>query len=81
MLCHVTGFGYVNGFKITEMNSKMANVQCEMCHNQGESHIIDPGNVHLIKRPNKQYCKECHTKEHSDMTESNFDEYYRKIIH
>lgn len=81
VVCHVTGFGYNNGFKITESESKMSNVQCEMCHNQGELHINNPEKESLIRKPSKEYCIECHTREHSDMTEANFGNYYKKIIH
>ena len=59
--CHVTGIGYVGGFKRPDVTPELAGVQCEMCHGPGGAHLEDSS---------EQYgeimgarCAVCHTNE------------------
>jgi len=75
--CHVTGFGYVGGFKRPDYTPEMADVQCEMCHGAGGEHAANPqpgyGQISPLA------CIYCHTSDKSP----NFDyaTYYPRVAH
>jgi 2',3'-cyclic-nucleotide 2'-phosphodiesterase (5'-nucleotidase family) len=61
--CHVTGFGYVGGFRRPDYTPEMADVQCEMCHGAGGDHAANPqpgfGQISPLA------CIHCHTSDKS----------------
>lgn len=79
--CHVTGIGFVNGYKLGDTKSLFANVQCEMCHGPGSLHVETPARINIIKSPGYKDCAQCHDAEHSDMNNENFPVYYAKVKH
>lgn len=80
--CHVTAFDFKPGFSLSKINDKtFQNVQCEMCHGPGSQHITDPMSKSLLRNPTYEYCVQCHTNDHSDLTKLNFSEYYKKVAH
>jgi hypothetical protein len=69
--CHVTGWQKPGGVNLgTVEKSGLANVQCEVCHGPGETHVREAGLDEpktLTLRPAERFCADnCHTKEHSD---------------
>ena len=64
--CHVVGFGTRQGFQFGSPDESLANVQCEVCHGPGGSHVTDPRPGTIRARVPESVCLECHTPEHSD---------------
>lgn len=72
--CHVTGYGFFNGFHSYEKTPKMINVQCESCHGSGSEHLAwargedvgetdrDPDHAYLFP-VTKDRCVACHDSE------------------
>ncbi|MBI4801678.1 MAG: cytochrome c family protein [Elusimicrobia bacterium] len=60
--CHVTGFGKTGGFESMGKTPKMANVQCEACHNAGSLHMKSTAaeKKKTINGPGVD-CRECHS--------------------
>lgn len=79
--CHVTGFEQKTGYAFGDMQSPMINVQCEACHGPGAAHVAAAGNSPMLRQPTDHLCKTCHEREHSDMTDQNFPEYYARTVH
>ena len=78
--CHVTGFGYVGGFKRPDHTPEMADVQCEMCHGAGAEHAANPQPGYgQISPLDCDMCINCHTSDRSP----NFDcaTYYIEVAH
>ena len=62
LVCHVTGMvnrNAVGGFVSMEVNAKMANVQCEVCHGPGGKHAQAPYEVRMTPVSEKG-CRNCH---------------------
>ena len=62
LVCHVTGMGNKNavgGFVSMEVNAKMANVQCEVCHGPGGKHAQKPHEARMTPVSEKG-CRSCH---------------------
>ncbi len=78
VMCHVTGGGYDSGFTFGTSDRSLVDVQCEMCHGPGSTHIVNPLQVNMLRRPTEKLCITCHDDEHS-----NFDmkKYYHKVKH
>lgn len=78
VMCHVTGGGYDTGYIFGSPDRSFMNVQCEMCHGPGSTHIKAPLKVNMLRRPPEKLCVTCHDEEHS-----NFDmkKYYPKVKH
>jgi hypothetical protein len=79
--CHVTGYGYPSGYRLGDPLETLRHVQCEMCHGPGAHHVLSPSSLNIRGRPPAQTCYECHTPEHSDMHEVNFEDYYARVVH
>ncbi|MEM8962507.1 MAG: multiheme c-type cytochrome [Acidobacteriota bacterium] len=80
--CHVTGFDLANGFRMAQgASSPWLGIQCEMCHGPASKHVREPTVHSLVRTPEFGLCRDCHNDKHSDMTESNFSEYYAKVVH
>jgi len=72
--CHVTGYGFFNGFHSYEKTPGMLNVQCESCHGSGSDHVQwargepvsdpkrDPARKFLFE-PIEERCTACHDSE------------------
>jgi len=77
VVCHVTGFGYLGGFKRPDHSPEMANVQCEMCHGAGAEHAAHPaagyGAITALA------CVNCHTSDKSP--DFDYAAYYQKVAH
>jgi 2',3'-cyclic-nucleotide 2'-phosphodiesterase (5'-nucleotidase family) len=77
VVCHVTGFGYLGGFKRPDYSPEMADVQCEMCHGAGAEHAAHPatgyGAISALA------CINCHTSDKSP--DFDYATYYQKIAH
>lgn len=82
--CHVTGYGYFNGFHSYEKTPTMINVQCESCHGSGSDHVAwargeeipesdrGPETKYLFS-PTEDRCVACHDSENDpefDFTEA-----------
>jgi hypothetical protein len=72
--CHVTGYGFFNGFHSYEKTPGMVNVQCESCHGSGSDHVqwargepvSDPKREEALKylfAPTVERCLGCHDSE------------------
>ena len=67
--CHVTHDA--NLFKkaaadmteLLSLPSSMQAVGCEVCHGAGRAHADTPHDIKPVRRPEKQICLNCHTKE------------------
>lgn len=69
--CHVTGLGKPGGANLATLEKQgLTNVQCEVCHGPGSTHVAEAGLEEpksLTLRPDDRFCADnCHTKEHSD---------------
>ncbi|MFH1680484.1 MAG: multiheme c-type cytochrome [Candidatus Eisenbacteria bacterium] len=72
--CHVTGYGFFNGFHSYEKTPGMVNVQCESCHGSGSDHVRwargepvadsdrDPALKYLFPS-SRERCTACHDSE------------------
>lgn len=78
VMCHVTGGGYDSGYTFGSPDRSLVNVQCEMCHGPGSTHIKAPLQVNMLRRPPKRLCVACHDSEHSDFY---MKTYYPKVKH
>lgn len=66
--CHVTGFGYRNGFVDAEQTPHLLGNQCENCHGPGSLHVAEPKDPRYF-RPlrlsigspdTEKKCRSCH---------------------
>lgn len=64
--CHVVGFGTPHGYKLGTPRETLANVQCEVCHGPGGSHVTRPTAANIQREVPERICVECHNPEHSD---------------
>lgn len=78
--CHVTGYRQPTGYR-SMSDVGLRDVQCESCHGPGSRHLKDPGTDSIVRTPPAGVCRECHTPEHSDMTDANFEDYWAQITH
>ena len=78
--CHVTGYRQPTGYR-SMSDVRLRHVQCESCHGPGSRHLASPGADSIVRVPPASVCRECHTPEHSDMTDANFDDYWAQITH
>ena len=76
--CHVTGFKKSGGFIDLYETSRLANVQCEVCHGPGRGHGLNPKTVKMLKA-GPETCQGCHTNSRSP--EFDFTTYWEKIKH
>jgi hypothetical protein len=78
--CHVTGYGEVGGSSLGHTD-RLRNVQCEVCHGPGSTHVAeegteDPPAVH--RQTPASTCTACHTEQHSDTFQ--YEAYLRDIV-
>ena len=66
VVCHTVGFRTKTGYKLGDPEDPLANVQCEVCHGPGGSHVKDPETAHLERNPPESTCLECHNPQHSE---------------
>jgi hypothetical protein len=69
--CHVTGWDKPGGSNLGSVEKqKLVNVQCEVCHGPGSTHVAEDGletPKTMRRAPGDDLCAtQCHTKEHSD---------------
>ena len=75
--CHVTGWGYSEGF-ISEVDTPdLKDVQCEVCHGPRLDHVNGSEQKNTFDA--KKACKHCHVKNHSP--NFNYLKYWEKIKH
>jgi hypothetical protein len=72
--CHVTGFLKPGGANLaTVEKSGLVDVQCEVCHGPGSTHVKEAGledpKTLTLSQPERFCADNCHTKEHSDTFE------------
>lgn len=78
--CHVTGYRQPGGYRgMSDVG--LRHVQCEACHGPGSRHVEDAAAASIVKAPPAAVCRECHTPEHSDMTDGNLDDYRTRVAH
>ncbi len=75
ILCHTTGYRYLNGFAEKSPFNKLSNVQCEACHGYGTEHDRDGKWIAQAK----DSCVTCHDQENSP--EFDYATYWEKIKH
>lgn len=80
VVCHVTGFGRVDGFHVKLPGDPLAGVQCESCHGPGGRHVEDPRKDN-IRLSDRAICETCHNEGQSPRFKEHFEEYWRKAIH
>jgi hypothetical protein len=78
--CHVTGYRQEGGYR-TVADAPMRHVQCEACHGPGRSHVAEPRRDNIVRTPPAVVCRECHNEKHSDMTDANYEDYRRRVLH
>ena len=78
--CHVTGYGQPAGYR-SIADVRLRHVQCESCHGPGGRHLAAPAAGSIVRTPPSAVCRECHTQDHSDMTDANFAGYWARIVH
>ncbi|MBX3192920.1 MAG: hypothetical protein KF819_38400 [Labilithrix sp.] len=62
--CHVTGYDRPGGSTVTHVGD-LQNVQCEVCHGPGSSHVKAPEKVKTpISKPQPDACLSCHHPPH-----------------
>jgi len=88
--CHVTGYGFFNGFHSYEKTPDMVNVQCEACHGSGSDHVRwargepvtdtdrDPALKYLFAITDYR-CTNCHDSENDP--EFDFAADLRHVLH
>ncbi len=78
--CHVTGYRQPGGYhSIADLG--LRHIQCEACHGPGSRHVASPEKGSIVRVPAAAVCTECHSSEHSDMNDGNFDTYWARIVH
>ncbi|MBE7558344.1 hypothetical protein HS125_05135 [bacterium] len=80
VVCHVTGFGRVDGFHVKLPGDPLAGVQCEACHGPGGNHTINPTKEN-IRLSDRALCEVCHVESQSPKFKDHFEEYWRKAVH
>ena len=88
--CHVTGYGFFNGFHSYEKTPGMVNVQCEACHGSGSDHVRwargetpvdsdrDPARKYLFAA-DEDRCTACHDAEND--ADFSFAADLQKVLH
>ncbi len=71
--CHVTGAGYLTGFRIDQTTKHLEGVQCEACHGPGGKHVDASGASDMRVTGDREFCGECHDAEFSPNFENRFD--------
>jgi hypothetical protein len=64
--CHVVGYGNSTGYRVGAPEEPLGNVQCEVCHGPGASHVDSPKRTNIRRLVPASVCTECHTPDHSD---------------
>ncbi|HMC83446.1 MAG TPA: multiheme c-type cytochrome [Candidatus Polarisedimenticolia bacterium] len=64
--CHVVGYGTPFGYHLGAPETKLANVQCEVCHGPGADHAGNSARTNIRRAVPEKVCLECHNPEHSD---------------
>lgn len=79
--CHTVAFNQPGGFIDPEITPDRLDVQCEVCHGPGQTHIVSGGTAPLTDPlgPQGPVCVQCHNRSHSPLF--NFDQYWPKIQH
>jgi len=90
LTCHVTGYGFYNGFHSYDKTPDMVNVQCEACHGSGSDHVRwargepvtdtdrDPALKYLFAITEYR-CTNCHDSENDP--EFDFAADFRHVLH
>ena len=79
-VCHVTGFGRVDGFHIKVAGDPLANVQCEACHGPGGKHAAVPKKDN-IRLGSRDICETCHVARWTPDFDKKFADYWKRTIH
>jgi len=66
IVCHVVGYGTPGGFTMGSADTRLASVQCELCHGAGAAHVATPRRDNIARAVPERVCLECHTPDHSD---------------
>lgn len=64
--CHVVGLGTKAGYTLGDADTRLVNVQCEVCHGPGGEHVKRPSAATIRRAVPEKVCLECHDPEHSD---------------
>ncbi len=75
LVCHTTGYLYMNGYDDQPPRNRLTNVQCEACHGYGTEHSRDGSWLAQARAS----CVSCHDQENSP--EFDYDAYWAKIAH
>jgi cytochrome c554/c'-like protein len=78
--CHVTGYGQVGGSSLGHTD-RLRDVQCEVCHGPGSTHVADKGleDPPAVRRDTPaSTCTRCHTEQHSDTFQ--YEAYLRDVL-
>jgi hypothetical protein len=78
--CHVTGYRQPGGYAAIS-DRGLRNVQCEACHGPGSRHAASGVSGTIVRSPTAFVCRECHTLEHSEMSDINFAHYWEQVVH
>jgi len=78
--CHVTGYGEVGGTSLGHTRG-FENIQCEVCHSPGSTHVERKGKetpfAGQLKTP-ESVCVRCHNEKHSDTFQ--YQAYLRDVL-
>lgn len=79
--CHTVAFNQPGGFVDPQVTPDRLNVQCEVCHGPGRTHVASAGVTALAKPlgPEGPVCLQCHNHSHSPQFDIN--QYWPKIQH
>jgi len=75
LVCHTTGYRFMNGYEDERPYNDLINVQCEACHGYGSEHARDG----KWAAQAKDSCVVCHDQENSP--EFDYATYWEKIKH
>jgi hypothetical protein len=64
--CHVVAFGAPHGYRFGDPDTRLAGVQCEVCHGPAADHARSPARVRPQRGGDPAVCLRCHTPEHSN---------------
>jgi len=77
--CHTTGYGRRGGFEHPAQVGFLKEVQCEVCHGPGRTHVVNPKGARLTVPAGEQTCRGCQSSERSPAF--NYASYLARIAH